>query len=139
MVGEQAVESRTRENTWLKKGCNYRLPDGAIKSKPLGAVSLDAILYAIDKRDVPLSPDYGKVVYCDKTQCWKCTNAQRTGCSLCGFGIKYDPDRFIRLQETEPAKVAFAFKPFNEGGLGYREVCEVLNTHCKMNISIPKV
>lgn len=139
MVGEQAVESKTRENAWLKKGCNYKLPDGAIKSKPLGAVSLDAILYAISKREIPLSADYGKVVYCDKTQCYKCTNAQRTGCALCGFGIKFDPKRFIRLQETEPARIAYAFKPFQEGGLGYREVCEVLNEHCKMNISIPKV
>lgn len=139
MVGEQAVESKSRESTWLKKGCNYKLPDGAIKSKPLGAVSLDAILYAISKRDIPLSADYGKVVYCSETNCYKCTKAQRTGCALCGFGIKYDPNRFIRLQETEPSKIAFAFKPFDEGGLGYREVCEVLNEHCKMNISIPKI
>lgn len=139
MVGEQAVESRNRENTWLQKGCNYKLPDGAIKSKPLGAVSLDAILYAISKRDIPLSADYGKVVYCSETNCYKCTKAQRTGCALCGFGIKYDPDRFIRLQETEPSKIAFAFKPFDEGGLGYKETCEVLNKHCKMNISIPKI
>lgn len=139
MVGEQAVESRTREQNWLRTGCNYRLPDGAIKSKPLGAVSLDAILYAIKEREVPLSPDYGEVVYCDKTKCYQCTKAQRTGCALCGFGIKYDPNRFIRLQETEPAKIAYAFKPFGEGGLGYREVCEVLNEHCGMNIVIPKV
>ena len=139
MVGEQAVESKNRESTWLKKGCNYKLPDGAIKSKPLGAVSLDAILYAISKREIPLSADYGQVMYDTENKCYKCTNAQRTGCALCGFGIKYDSNRFIRLQETEPAKVAFAFKPFNEGGLGYREVCEVLNEHCKMNISIPHV
>lgn len=139
MTGEQAIESRNRESTWLNKGCNYKLPDGAIKSKPLGAVSLDAILYAISKRDIPLSADYGKVVYCSEMNCYKCTKAQRTGCALCGFGIKYDPNRFIRLQETEPSKIAFAFKPFDEGGLGYKETCEVLNKYCKMNISIPKV
>lgn len=139
MTGEQAVESRTREHTWLQKGCNYKLPNGNIKSKPLGAVSLDAILYAIKEREIPLSPDYGEVVYCDKEKCYKCTKAQRTGCSLCGFGIKFDPDRFARLQETEPAKIAFAFKPFDQGGLGYKEVCEVLNEHCGLNITIPKV
>lgn len=139
MVGEQAVESKTRENTWLKKGCNYRLPDGNIKSKPLGAVSLDTILYAIKEREIPLSPDYGEVVYCDKTNCYRCTKAQRTGCALCGFGVKFDPDRFVRLQQTEPAKTAYAFKPFEQGGLGYKEVCEVLNAHCDLNISIPKI
>lgn len=139
MTGEQAVESKTRENTWLKQGCNYKLPDGGMKSKPLGAVSLDAVLYALKERNVPLSPDYGEVIYCDKTRCYQCTGAQRTGCALCGFGVKFDPDRFIRLQETEPAKIAFAFKPFEQGGLGYKEVCEVLNEHCGMNIAIPKV
>lgn len=139
MTGEQAVESVSRENTWLQKGCNYKLPDGNIKSKPLAAVSLDAVLYAVKQREIPLSLDYGKVMYCDKSQCFRCTNAQRTGCALCGFGIKYDPHRFVRLQETEPAKIAYAFKPFDQGGLGYKETCEVLNSHCGLNISIPKV
>jgi 3'-phosphoadenosine 5'-phosphosulfate sulfotransferase (PAPS reductase)/FAD synthetase len=138
MVGEQAVESITREQTWLKTGCNYKLPNGAIKSKPLGSVSLDAILYAIKERNIPLSPDYGEVIYCEETNCYKCTKAQRTGCALCGFGIKFDPHRFTRLQESEPAKISFAFKPFLQGGLGYKEVCEVLNNYCGMNISIPQ-
>lgn len=139
MTGEQAIESKNREHTWLKQGCNYKLPDGAIKSKPLGAVSLDTVLYSINTREIPLSADYGKVVYCDSKHCYKCTKSQRTGCALCGFGIKFDPDRFIRLRETEPAKVALAFKPYNEGGLGYKETCEVLNQHCGLNISIPKI
>lgn len=139
MTGEQAVESQQREQSWLKTGCNYKLPDGSVKSKPLGAVSLDAILYAIKEREIPLSLDYGKVVYCDETKCYRCTGAQRTGCALCGFGVKFDPDRFIRLQETEPSKIAYAFKPFEQGGLGYKEVCEVLNKHCGMHISIPQI
>ena len=137
MIGEQAVESRTREYAWLKTGCNYKLPDNSIKSKPLGAVSLNAVLYAIVYRNIPLSADYGKVQYCEKKNCFSCTKAQRTGCTLCGFGIKYDPMRFVRLQETEPAKVAFAFKPYDEGGLGYKETCEFLNEYCGTNIVIP--
>lgn len=139
MTGEQAVESRNREYAWMKQGCNYKLPDNSLKSKPLGAVSLDAVLYSLYKRKTPLSPDYGEVQYCDKTQCYKCSKAQRTGCTLCGFGIKYDPSRFVRLQETEPAKVAFAFKPYSEGGLGYKEVCEYLNEYCGTKILIPKI
>ena len=139
MTGEQAVESLTRENSWLRFGCNYSLPDGTYKSKPLGAVSLDAVLYALYFRKVPLCEDYGQILYCTSTNCYKCTEAQRTGCALCGFGIKYDPKRFVRLQETEPAKVACAFKPFNEGGLGYLEVCEYLNEYCGVNIEIPQI
>ena len=141
MTGEQAVESLNRENVWLKNGCNYKLPDGSIKSKPLGAVSLDAVLYALQYRDVPLCADYGNIETYNKKgkECYRCTKAQRTGCALCGFGIKCDPERFIRLQETEPAKINIAFKPFNEGGLGYKETCEYLNEYCNTKIVIPDV
>lgn len=141
MTGEQAVESRDREHAWLKTGCNYRFPDGSIRSKPLGSVSLDAILWSIKYREIPLCSDYGEVVEymdCDK-KCYRCTGAQRTGCALCGFGIKFDPERFVRLQETEPAKVAFAFKPISQGGLGYKEVCEYSNEYCGTKIVIPNV
>lgn len=139
MTGEQAAESRKREQAWLRHGCNYTFPDGTVKSKPLGAVSLDAVLYSIKKREVPLSDDYGEVVYDECENCYKCTKAQRTGCALCGFGIKHDPLRFVRLQKDDPAKIKIAFKPFSEGGLGYKEVCEVLNAHCGLDIEIPTV
>jgi 3'-phosphoadenosine 5'-phosphosulfate sulfotransferase (PAPS reductase)/FAD synthetase len=146
MTGEQAVESKTREASWLKNGCNYELPDGSIKSKPLNAVSLDAVLFALKYRDIPICTDYGNIEEytiltapnCPKTG-YRCTNAQRTGCALCGFGIKFDPERFIRLQETEPAKVRCAFKPISDGGLGYKETCEYLNEYCRTNIIIPEV
>lgn len=139
MTGEQATESKTREASWLLNGCNYYLPNGNFKSKPLGAVSLDTILYAIHKREIPLCEDYGKVFYCDKSQCWKCEFAQRTGCALCGFGIKFDKERFVRLQKTEPQKVAYAFKPISQGGLGYLETTQYLNEYCKTKIVIPKI
>jgi 3'-phosphoadenosine 5'-phosphosulfate sulfotransferase (PAPS reductase)/FAD synthetase len=141
MLGEQAVESKNRESAWLKTGCNYKFPDGTIRSKPLGSVSLDAILYSIAYRDIPLCSDYGSIEqYTDRDKvCYRCTKAQRTGCALCGFGIKYDPERFARLLETEPAKVAFAFKPISQGGLGYKEVCEYMNEYCKTKIVIPNV
>lgn len=146
MTGEQAIESKTRESAWLKNGCNYKLPDGSMKSKPLGAVSLDTVLFALKYRDIPICSDYGEIEkytisddpVCPKTG-YRCTNAQRTGCALCGFGIKFDPERFVRLQETEPAKVAYAFKPMSEGGLGYKEVCEYSNEYCRTKIIIPKV
>lgn len=141
MTGEQAVESTAREHSWLENGCNYRLPDGAIKSKPLGAVSLNAVLYSLKYRDIPICADYGEIVTCNKKgkECYKCTESQRTGCALCGFGIKFDPERFIRLQESEPAKINIAFKPFNEGGLGYKETCEYLNEYCNTKIIIPRI
>lgn len=136
MTGEQANESRNRANEWLKNGCNYHIPSGGYKSKPFGSLSAQAILYAIHYRGLPLSHDYGEVIRCG--DCFKCTKAQRTGCSLCGFGIKFDPERFVRLAETEPEKIAWAFKPRAEGGAGYRELCEYSNEYCGTKIVIPR-
>ena len=138
MTGEQALESKMRENSWLKNGCNFRFDNGRIRSKPLGSVSLNTILWAIRYRKIPICSDYGEIVSCGEN-CFKCTKAQRTGCALCGFGIKFEQDRFIRVQETEPAKIKFAFKPLNQGGAGYKELCEYTNEYCGFNIQIPKV
>lgn len=138
MTGEQAVESKSREAQWLKVGCNYRFSNGNIRSKPLGSVSLDTVLFSLKFRDIPICSDYGNIIE-EKPNCFKCSKAQRTGCSLCGFGIKFDPERFVRLQETNAPKVNYAFKPMEKGGLGYLEVCEYLNEYCGTSIVIPEV
>ena len=116
MTGEQAAESINREAAYLKTGCNIRLPSGEYKSKPFGAMTLDGVLFALQYRKIPICEDYGEIVCKDGH--FHCTKTDRTGCALCGFGCQYDPERFIRLQETEPAKVRFAFKPLDQGGGG---------------------
>lgn len=138
MVGEQAEESATREQTYLKTGCNIRLPNGDYKAKPFGPMTKDGILYAIKFRGTPICKDYGDIVQDDDGH-YRCTKAQRTGCALCGFGCQYDTDRFIRLQETDPAKVKFAFKPKSEGGAGYKEAIEYMNENCGTKVVVPKV
>ena len=138
MTGEQAAESGTREIKYLKTGCNIRLPNGNYKAKPFGPMTKDGILFALQYRQTPICADYGEIV-CDEGGHYRCTKAQRTGCALCGFGCQYDTERFIRLQETEPAKVRFAFKPKADGGAGYKEAIEYMNEHCGTNVLIPKV
>lgn len=138
MTGEQAQESSFRENEYLKTGCNIRMPDGGYVSKPFGAMTKDGILYAIDFRGTPICSDYGSIVK-DAYGHYRCTKAQRTGCALCGFGCQYDTERFIRLQETEPTKIRFAFKPKSEGGAGYKEAIEYMNEHCGTKVLIPEV
>lgn len=138
MTGEQAAESKTREAVYLRTGCNAKLSDGSYTSKPFGAMTKDGILYALSFRQTPLCSDYGAIVQ-DSDGHYQCTKAQRTGCALCGFGCQYDTNRFVRLQETEPAKVRFAFKPLSEGGAGYKEAIEYMNENCGTKIIIPKV
>lgn len=138
MSGEQASESRMRESVYLKTGCNIRLPNGEYKSKPFGAMTKDGILFALKYRGTPICSDYGEIVK-DENGCYRCTKAQRTGCALCGFGCQYDTERFVRLQETEPAKVNFAFKPKSQGGAGYKEAIEYMNEYCGTKVVIPEV
>lgn len=137
MTGEQAAESAAREAVYLRTGCNARLANGDYKSKPFGAMTLDGILYALKYRGTPICADYG-CISCEKGH-YTCSKTNRTGCALCGFGCQYDPERFIRLQEAEPAKVRFAFKPIEQGGAGYKEAIEHMNEYCRTNIAIPQV
>jgi len=138
MTGEQASESKTREAVYLKTGCNSRMADGGYTSKPFGAMTKDGILFALDYRRTPICSDYGDIVKGEDGH-YRCTKAQRTGCALCGFGCQYDTERFVRLQETEPAKVRFAFKPKSEGGAGYKEAIEHMNEYCGTKVLIPQI
>lgn len=137
MTGEQAAESTSRTEQYLRTGCNFTFPDGSFKSKPLGAMTANGVLYALKFRGTPICTDYGEIVCEDG--CYKCTKAQRTGCALCGFGCQYDTERFVRLQDTEPAKLKFAFKSKEDGGLGYKEAIEYMNEYCGTNVIIPEV
>lgn len=138
MTGEMAEESELRKQRYLDTGCNGAiLPNGTGVSKPLGAMTNQALLFGIKFYNVPISDDYGEII--EENGCLKCSGEQRTGCTLCGFGIIHDWERFVRLQETEPAKIKYAFTPKSEGGLGYLEVCEYLNKYCKSKIQIPEL
>lgn len=138
MTGEQAEESRTRENVYLQNGCNARLSNGTYRSKPFGPMTKEGILCAIKHRKIPICADYGEILK-EEEKGYYCTKAQRTGCALCGFGCQYDTERFIRLQETEPAKVKFAFKPKMEGGAGFKEAVEYMNEYCGTKVIVPSV
>ena len=137
VTGEMAMDSRDRMTAYRMTGCNLFDSDRP-KSKPLGPMTEQAILQFIYTRKVPIMPPYGE---CKCNDCgeYKLTGEQRTGCKLCGFGIMYDPERFLRLNEFEPKIVKFAFTSKENGGLGYREICQFLNECCGMKIAIPEV
>lgn len=138
MTGEMAEESQLRKQRYLDTGCNGAiLANGTGTSKPLGAMTNQGLLFGIKHFGVPIAADYGEIL--EENDCLKCSDAQRTGCSLCGFGIMFDWERFVRLQQIEPAKIKYAFTPKAEGGLGYSEICEYLNKYCKCKIQIPSI
>ena len=65
----------------------------------------------------------------------KTTGCKRTGCMFCGFGCHLENEsRFVRLKETHPTQYKFIMKPWNEGGLGYKEVIDWINEHGNLNI-----
>lgn len=136
MTGEMACESDIRRKQYLKTGCN-NFDNGKGVSKPMGSMSQQGVLANIYKLQMPVCECYGHLEYVNGE--YKYSGRQRTGCSLCGFGIIYEPDRFIRLQETEPSKVKLAFTSIEDSGLGYKEAIEYLNKYCKCNIQIPEI
>lgn len=137
MIGEMADDGKTRFDSYRTTGCNMFDKNGNGVSKPLGATSGNTVRrFYYDNPQVPLFPLYGRPQQCGEN-CYKYSGEQRTGCKLCGFGIKFDWRRFARLYEIEPETVRNAFKPVPQGGLGYMEICEYLNKHCKCKIVIP--
>lgn len=138
MTGEQASESAARESVYLKYGCNHRFDDGRYVSKPFGSMTLQGILFGIHYRQIPICADYGKVTF-SKECGFSCSKCTRTGCALCGFGCQYDTGRYLRLLESEPAKVRYAFTPLDQGGLGFLEAIDHMNTYCGTYVVIPEV
>lgn len=49
-----------------------------------------------------------------------------TGCVFCMFGIMSDRHRFLKLKATHPKLWEYCMKPWSEGGLGIKEVCDYL-------------
>lgn len=138
VTGEMAADGRDRLEMYMRTGCNMFDGDHP-KSKPLGPVTEQTVLWYIFTKKIPIMPAYGEVIFDEEKGEYRTTGEKRTGCKLCGFGLMYDKERFVRLNNLEPKIVQFAFTSKKNGGLGYREVCEFLNDRCGMKIAIPEV
>lgn len=136
VTGEMACDSADRLESYRKTGCNY-FEGKQRKSKPIGPVTEQTILKFIYDEKIPVLPVYGEISYNPETNTYSFSGEQRTGCKLCGFGIAFDPDRYERLYKIEPKIVQFAFTSRENGGMGYRQICEKLNSECGMKIQIP--
>lgn len=127
IVGTMACESQNRESTWKKHGCNAFNTKRPI-SKPLSFWTEQDIFEYIKRYDLQYASVYGDIIKNEQGK-YCTTKCDRTGCVFCLFGIQDEPEpnRFQRLKETHPKLYEYCLKPWNEGGLGMKEVLDFLH------------
>lgn len=101
-LGLMASEGGRRAKSLRINGCNY-FGASTIRSDPFAIFSRqDLLQLAIDLK-VPVPEIYGTIERREDGTLYT-TKAQRTGCSMCGFGIHLEkrPHRFDQLKERNP-------------------------------------
>lgn len=147
ITGQMASESLMRQAQWIKYGCNaftQKYP----KSNPMSFWTEQDVLRYIKQNGIKICPIYGDVVYVDadgnqyesvidEEHTRLCTTwLERTGCMFCGYGCQFEKEdgRFVKMKDTHPKQYQYIMKPWDEGGLGYKEVIDWLNENSDMDI-----
>lgn len=126
IVGTMACESRTRKAVWLKNGCNAFDSKRPI-SQPMSFWTEQDVLQYIKEFNIPYASVYGEIKQYENGKYYT-TGYNRTGCVFCGFGchLEKEPNRFQRLKVTHPKLWNYCMKPWDEGGLGMKEVLDYI-------------
>lgn len=141
-----------RTRLWVQKGCNMfdvKRP----MSTPMAFWRECDVLQYVKDYDIPLCSVYGDIVFDDQDEVegqmdisefgltkevrrLKTTGCQRTGCMFCGFGchLEKNPNRFERMKVTHPKQYDYIMRPWESGGLNYKEVIDWLNEHGDLHI-----
>lgn len=115
ITGEMAVESKSRQDNYLKHGCIMH-DKQKVKCTPIGFWTAQDIMQCIYENDIKIPSIYGKVIKLEDGA-FKFSGEQRTGCEICGFGIMFDTERFIRLKKRKP----YIYKEMMMGGKWIRK------------------
>lgn len=101
-LGLMASEGGRREKSLKINGCNY-FGKSTIRSAPFAIFSRQDLLQLALDLDVPVPDIYGTIEKKEDGTLYT-TKAQRTGCSMCGFGVHIEkrPHRFDLLRERNP-------------------------------------
>lgn len=101
-LGLMASEGGRREKSLMINGCNY-FGKTTIRSAPFAIFNRQDLLRLAVELNVPVPKIYGEIKENEKGELYT-TKAQRTGCSMCGFGIHLEkrPHRFDHLKEENP-------------------------------------
>lgn len=106
-LGLMASEGGRRQKSLMMHGCNY-FGATTIRSAPFAIFNRQDILQLALDLDVPVPEIYGTIDRKPDGTLYT-TRAQRTGCSMCGFGIHMEkrPHRFDRLREDNEKEWRF--------------------------------
>lgn len=99
-MGLMASEGGQREKALIKNGCNY-YGKTVTRSCPFAIFQRQDLLQLALDLEALVPKIYGEIVR-EPDGTLRTTKAQRTGCTMCGFGIHIEkrPHRFDRLRET---------------------------------------
>lgn len=106
-LGLMASEHGRREKSLMMHGCNY-WGKSTTRSAPFAIFGRQDILRLALDLNVPVPGEYGEIVR-GPDGTLRTTLAQRTGCTMCGFGIHLEqrPHRFDRLRDANPKEWDF--------------------------------
>lgn len=106
-LGIMASEGGQREEALMEHGCNY-YGKTVMRSAPFATFLRQDVLQLALDLNVPVPEIYGEIARNADGMLYT-TLAQRTGCSMCGFGIHMEerPHRFDRLRERNPKEWEF--------------------------------
>ena len=126
IVGTMACESQARKTSWLKNGCNAFDSKRPI-SQPMSFWTEQDVLQYLKEFNIPYTSVYGEIKQ-EENGKYYTTGYDRTGCVFCGFGchLEKEPNRFQRLKKTHPKLWNYCMKPWDEGGLGMKEVLDYI-------------
>ena len=106
-MGLMASEGGRRAKSLRMNGCNY-FGKTTIRSAPFAIFSRQDLLQLALDLNVPIPEIYGTIKRREDGTLYT-TKAQRTGCSMCGFGVHLEkrPHRFDQLRERNPKEWEF--------------------------------
>lgn len=113
IIGTMADEGGTREDGYIKTGCNAFENK---KSMPIGFWTKQDILNYILINNIDIPKEYGEIKLGEDGKLYT-TLEQRTGCFICMFGVHLEKgeNRFERMKKLYPKKYNYAFNVLKIG------------------------
>lgn len=150
ILAQMAEESVLRKQQWIKNGCNA-FEKKRPMSNPLAFWTEQDILQYIRQENLSIASVYGEIIedggipgqmsiadFIDaESPRLRTTGCKRTGCIFCMFGChlqKPGEGKIETLKQTHPKIHEYLLRPWEAGGLNYKEVIDWLNENGNLNI-----